>query len=231
MSTHIDGLDTSNTFVTVTTNDALAKSYSEHEFHEDDADSSVLALEAPGNCHLVIIEGDLEVFARRIWQAAFPDDDHTRSVPNEDQWEDSERRRLGMTDQSTMNTLITAAESWRDELDTEIIPAAADDDVVGYRSDSIAISEAIDHARSSMRTSEVESTVPVADLPRIVTDPNHGVISLIGDRGNPSLITGHLRESSLVKGALSVETEHGTVYLDLESTQRIREEATTRMTS
>ena len=232
MSTHIDGLDTSNTFVTVTTNDALAKSYSEYEFHEDDADSSVLALEAPGNCHLVVIEGDLEDFARRVWQAAFGDDaDHTRSTPTEDQWEASERRRLGMTDQSTMNTLITAAESWRDELDTEIIPAAADDDVVGYRSDSIAISEAIDHARSSMRTSEVESTVPVADLPRIVTDPNHGVISLIGDRGNPSLITGHLRESSLVKGALSVETEHGTVYLDLESTQRIREEATTRMTS
>ena len=136
-----------------------------------------------------------------------------------------------MIDQSTMNTLITAAESWRDELDTEIIPAAADDDVVGYRSDSIAISEAIDHARASMRTSEVESTVPVADLPGIVTDPNRGVISLIGDHGSPSLITGHLRESSLVKGALSVETEHGTVYLDLESTQRIREEATTRMIS
>lgn len=136
-----------------------------------------------------------------------------------------------MTDQSTMNTLITAAESWRDELDTEIIPAAADDDVVGYRSDSIAISEAIDHARASMRTSEVESTVPVADLPGIVTDPNRGVISLIGDHGNPSLITGYLRESSLVKWTLSVETEHGTVYLDLESTQRILEEATTRMTS
>lgn len=218
MSTHIDGLDTSHTAVTVTTNDTLAKNYSEYEFYEDDADSSVLALEAPGNCHLVVIEGDLEDFARRVWQA-------------------SERRRLGMTDsewaEATIDEdwVITAAESWRDELDTEIIPAAADDDVVGYRSDSIAISEAIDHARASMRTSEVESTVPVADLPGIVTDPNRGVISLIGDHGNPSLITGYLRESSLVKWTLSVETEHGTVYLDLESTQRIREEATTRMTS
>src|SRR5699024_7048286 len=132
---------------------------------------------------------------------------------------------------STMTTLIPAPASWTDELLTRIIPAAADDDVVGYRSDSIAISEAIDRARNSMRTNEVESTVPVADLPGIVTDPNRGVISLIGDHGNPSLITGHLRESSLVKWTLSVETEHGTVYLDLESTQRIREEATTRMIS
>lgn len=111
MSTHIDGLDTYHTSVTVTTNDTLAKSYSEHEFYEDDADSSVLALEATGNCHLVIIEGDLEDFARRVWQATFGDDaDHTRSIPTEDQWEASERRRLGMTDSEWAEATID--EDW-----------------------------------------------------------------------------------------------------------------------
>lgn len=95
MSTHIDGLHTDSTTVTKITNDQLAEHYTEIE---ELGDESVLALEAPGNCHLVVIEGDLEVFARRIWQAAFPDDDHTRSTPTEDQWEASERRRLGMTD-------------------------------------------------------------------------------------------------------------------------------------
>ena len=111
MSTHIDGLDTSHTAVTVTTNDTLAKNYSEYEFYEDDADSSVLALEAPGNCHLVVVEGDLEDFARRVWQAAFGDDaDHTRSTPTEDQWEASERRRLGMTDSEWAEATID--EDW-----------------------------------------------------------------------------------------------------------------------
>lgn len=108
MSTHIDGLHTQNTRITLSTNDELGEQYNEIE---EVGDEKVLALEAPGNCHLVVVEGDLEDFARRVWQAAFGDDaDHTRSTPTEDQWEASERRRLGMTDSEWAEATID--EDW-----------------------------------------------------------------------------------------------------------------------
>jgi len=77
MSTHIDGLHTDSTTVTKITSDELAEHYNEIE---DLGDESVLALEAPGNCHLVVVEGDLVKFARDVWKAAFGKD---REEPEE----------------------------------------------------------------------------------------------------------------------------------------------------
>lgn len=67
-------------------------------------------------------------------------------------------------------------------------------------------------------------TVLVADLPSIIEDPERGVISLVGDHGGLSLITGGIEGSGLVMGALSIETEHGVVYLDPEQETEISED-------
>lgn len=81
MSTHIDGLSTINTRVNLSTNDELAGHYPEYfsELEEEGSDR-VLALEAPGNCHLVVVEGNLEDFARNVWRAVFGQEP---PVPNE----------------------------------------------------------------------------------------------------------------------------------------------------
>lgn len=73
MSTHIDGLHTSNTHVALSSNAGLAGHHPEYhsELDEEEGNERVLALEAPGNCHLVVVEGDLEDFAQRVWQAVF----------------------------------------------------------------------------------------------------------------------------------------------------------------
>lgn len=68
MSTHIDGLHTDNTTIALSTNAELAEHYAGIEEFDD---KTVLALEAPGNCHLVVVEGDLETFARNVWSAVF----------------------------------------------------------------------------------------------------------------------------------------------------------------
>lgn len=68
MSTSIAGLHTDNTQVSVVTNAELTEAYP--EIPEDD-DQRVLALESPGNCQLIIVEGDLEKFARDVWQVVF----------------------------------------------------------------------------------------------------------------------------------------------------------------
>ena len=62
------------------------------------------------------------------------------------------------------------------------------------------------------------STVPVSELAEIVADPERGTISLIGDNGGHALITGEIHESSVVRGTIRIETEHGSIYLapDLE---------------
>lgn len=74
MSTSIAGAHTDTTSVSVVTNAQLAESYP--EIHEDDA-QRVLALESPLNSQLIVIEGDLEEFARDVWKAVFgvPRDD------------------------------------------------------------------------------------------------------------------------------------------------------------
>lgn len=51
-------------------------------------------------------------------------------------------------------------------------------------------------------------------LQSLIDDPERGIISLVGDHGGLSLITGEIAWSSLVPGTMSVELEHGTVYLD-----------------
>jgi len=69
-----------------------------------------------------------------------------------------------------------------------------------------------------------QSTVPASTLEAIVADPARGVISLVGERSGVSLITGEITESVIIMGALAVETEHGTLYLDSEHEITISED-------
>lgn len=59
--------------------------------------------------------------------------------------------------------------------------------------------------------------VPAQDLGELVADPSRGVFYLHGSSGGLSFITGEVVVSNVVPGTLSVETEHGTTYLDLDS--------------
>lgn len=69
-------------------------------------------------------------------------------------------------------------------------------------------------------TLPITLTIRVSELAGIVQSAT-GPISLVGDHDGQSLITGEVRESGLVMGTLSIETEHGTVYLDPEADQKI----------
>lgn len=68
------------------------------------------------------------------------------------------------------------------------------------------------------------TTVLVADIPRIVDDPARGVVSIVGDHGGLALITGPQQASGLMMGTMSVETEHGVLYLDPDTEVEISEE-------
>lgn len=58
--------------------------------------------------------------------------------------------------------------------------------------------------------------VRVKDIADIALDPERGIISLVGDHGGLSLITGDITASAVIRGTIGIETEHGTVYLDPE---------------
>lgn len=62
--------------------------------------------------------------------------------------------------------------------------------------------------------SSARFTTTVAQLPTFVNDTSRGIISLVGDHGGLALITGPISESSLVPETLSIETEHGVIYLE-----------------
>lgn len=66
--------------------------------------------------------------------------------------------------------------------------------------------------------------IPAAGLREAVEDSTRGVFYLHGDDGGLSLITGEVRASSSMPGLLSVETEHGTTYLDLGSDVEVVEQ-------
>jgi len=70
-----------------------------------------------------------------------------------------------------------------------------------------------DQTESRTTMSRRHLTVKVSDIPGIIDDPQRGVVSLVGDHGGLSLITGDTHASGLVMGTLAIETEHGTVYL------------------
>jgi hypothetical protein len=72
-------------------------------------------------------------------------------------------------------------------------------------------------------STSVQSTVRIADIPAIIDDPKRGIVSLVGNNGGLSQITGWIEESKVVMGSLSIETEHGTVYLDPNETTPISE--------
>lgn len=63
-------------------------------------------------------------------------------------------------------------------------------------------------------------TVRVSSLADVVLSEG-GPVALLGDHGGISLITGAVALSGLVPGTASVETEHGTVYLDAEGVVEI----------
>lgn len=73
-------------------------------------------------------------------------------------------------------------------------------------------------------TKSIQSTVRVADIPSIIEDPARGTLSLVGNNGGLSLITGPAERFGLIMGALSIPTEHGVVYLYLDETAEISEE-------
>lgn len=70
----------------------------------------------------------------------------------------------------------------------------------------------------------IKHRILVSEIPDFLADPDMGPLRLIGDQGGHSLITGTTRKSGLVMGTLSVETEHGTVYLDPESEVEVCED-------
>ncbi|WP_394941164.1 hypothetical protein [Psychromicrobium sp. YIM B11713] len=69
-----------------------------------------------------------------------------------------------------------------------------------------------------------QHTVHLTDLARIVDDPEHGIISMVGDHGGLSLITDGIDLSAIVLGTLVVETEHGSVYLNHDAEITISED-------
>lgn len=77
----------------------------------------------------------------------------------------------------------------------------------------------------------ITSTVHVSDLARIIEDPTRGTISLRGDSGGISLITGNIQPSGLIKGTVSIETEHGTIYLDADLEVQISEDTASTLTT
>ncbi|MFJ2662521.1 hypothetical protein [Arthrobacter koreensis] len=77
-----------------------------------------------------------------------------------------------------------------------------------------------------MNTESTRSRVLVSDIPKILEDPARGVISLVGDQGGLSLITGPAQGTGFMAGLMSIETEHGVVYLDADAVQQISEEVT-----
>lgn len=68
------------------------------------------------------------------------------------------------------------------------------------------------------------STISASELVDFTEDPTRGVVSLVGDHGGLSLITGEINDSSAIFGTMAVETEHGTVFLDPEAQILVSEE-------
>lgn len=64
----------------------------------------------------------------------------------------------------------------------------------------------------------------MADIPGIVNDPARGIVSIVGDHGGFALITGPQHVSGLMMGTMSIETEHGVLYLDPDTEVEISEE-------
>lgn len=58
-----------------------------------------------------------------------------------------------------------------------------------------------------------KSKVRVRDLPTIVAEHPEGAVSLVGDHGGLSRISGEIHPSSVVRDTIRVETEHGSIYL------------------
>lgn len=68
-----------------------------------------------------------------------------------------------------------------------------------------------------------QHTIPASELADMMADPARGIFSLVGGNGGLSLITGDISSSSLLFGALSVETEHGTIYVAPDETLVVSE--------
>ena len=54
--------------------------------------------------------------------------------------------------------------------------------------------------------------VVASDIAKIVNDPDRGTVSLVGEQGGISHITGEVYNSSALPDLLVIETEHGSLY-------------------
>ena len=70
----------------------------------------------------------------------------------------------------------------------------------------------------------IKHHILVSEIPDFLNDPDMGSLSLVGDQGGHSAITGEVYESNVVMGTLAIETEHGTVCLDPESEIEVQED-------
>lgn len=66
------------------------------------------------------------------------------------------------------------------------------------------------------------TTTTAAQLPDLCADPTMRCVSLLSATGNLAQITGSVETSSVMPGAMAVETEHGTIYLDTEEELRVQ---------
>lgn len=59
-------------------------------------------------------------------------------------------------------------------------------------------------------------TVKAGDLNSVANEMPHGIVTIVGDAGGLSRITGEVYPSNVMSGCLGVETEHGVIYLEEE---------------
>lgn len=79
--------------------------------------------------------------------------------------------------------------------------------------------------------SRTQHTITAAELNSIIDDPQRGVVSLVGDHGGLSLVTGDVEPSNIVPGTLVIETEHGVVRFEPDAKITISEDDGTELSS
>lgn len=67
-------------------------------------------------------------------------------------------------------------------------------------------------------------TTSIKELTELVGSKDRGIFSLVGDHGGLSLITGEISLSNVIFGAVAIETEHGTLFLDEKAELTVSEE-------
>lgn len=74
------------------------------------------------------------------------------------------------------------------------------------------------------------STVKAQDLRALIEDPCRGTFSLVGSAGNLSEITDTPEPSALLGGAITIDTEHGTLLVGTDEELLVSERHTNTLT-